>query len=280
VNDVAESSSAADMSPLFCPASGTKVKKMRTVPRFAALGLLLLASSTCGRTKSAHHSDASGAGFDDGSNDLSAIPSSSDGADASDGFGANDVQSANDVLSASDAADGPEAGCIGAGGPASDFVASNCCSGLVVQGSIDGTFTCSRCVDEGKLTQDLMGQDCCPGLRAIPSGSGPPTPGGQWNCTIGRDSRVCSRCGNGVCEDWERPCGCPEDCGPVCEDKKCPVGSYCLEHLQLPGPDAGTPSYECIDVATDCDGGVFLCSNCASVCVGGCTDRWIVRCGI
>jgi hypothetical protein len=253
---------------------------MRTVPRFAALGVFLLAASpACGRTKLAHQSDA---GLDDGSNDLSDVPSSSDGAGASDVFGANDFHGTNDVVGASDAADGAEAGCIGVGDRASDAFASNCCPGLVVEESTDGTFTCSRCIDEGKLTANPMGGDCCAGLRAIPSGSGPPTPGGQWNCTIGLDSHVCSRCGNGVCEDWERPCGCPEDCGPVCEDKKCPVGSYCLEHLPSTGPDAGTPSYECIDVATDCDGGVFQCSNCASAsaCVIGCTDRWIVRCGI
>ena len=45
-----------------------------------------------------------------------------------------------------------------------------------------------------------------------------------------------------------------------------------------PGPDGGTTSFQCIDVATDCDGGIFNCA-CASVKTCGCiNERWICSC--
>lgn len=53
---------------------------------------------------------------------------------------------------------------------------------------------------------------CCTGLKAITK------PGFfDENCDevpLGQDmsSHVCSDCGNGVCEEWEEECTCPEDC--------------------------------------------------------------------
>ena len=67
------------------------------------------------------------------------------------------------------------------------------------------------CVGEGEATLNGFGADCCSGLVAIRSGL-PPPGYPPFNCSYGLDSRVCSRCGDGICDQWERPCGCPQDC--------------------------------------------------------------------
>lgn len=67
------------------------------------------------------------------------------------------------------------------------------------------------CVGEGEATFSTFGADCCSGLVAIRSGL-PPPGYPPFNCSVGLDSRVCSRCGDGICDQWERPCGCPQDC--------------------------------------------------------------------
>jgi hypothetical protein len=32
------------------------------------------------------------------------------------------------------------------------------------------------------------------------------------NTPLGNTSRVCSNCGNNICEEWENLCTCPSDC--------------------------------------------------------------------
>jgi hypothetical protein len=212
---------------------------------------LVFATSGCGSSKLPKHPDGSDANLQDlGSDEADLAPSS-------------DVTDVSDIAESSTAADMSDAADAGHAADASD-----------------ATDASGHCIGEGKETLYPMGTDCCSGLRSIPVGSGPMGPPGsgesQPNCSSGLDSWVCSRCGNGVCEDWERPCGCPEDCGPVCGDKKCPVGTYCRR--QAPGPDGGTSSFQCIDVVTDCDGGIFY-GGCASVRNCGCIyDRWICNC--
>ena len=50
---------------------------------------------------------------------------------------------------------------------------------------------------------------CCDGLVEIP----PAYPLGNV-CVLMFGFDLCSACGDGICDDWENSCNCPEDCGP------------------------------------------------------------------
>jgi hypothetical protein len=131
------------------------------------------------------------------------------------------------------------------------------------------------CIAEGHQTQNTFGADCCPGLTVIRAGSGPPL--FQFplvtNCLIGLDSRLCSRCGNGVCEDWERnSCGCPQDCGPNCGAVNCSPAQYCL--LTPPtGGGNGPGTAVCVDIAADCpDSRAIVRCKQSLACKANCAD--------
>ncbi len=51
---------------------------------------------------------------------------------------------------------------------------------------------------------------------------------------------LCSDCGDGICDEWENSCNCPEDCGPCVEEGGCiPVIQYpppCCVGLELIPP--------------------------------------------
>jgi hypothetical protein len=94
-------------------------------------------------------------------------------------------------------------------------------------------------------------------LRPVVSGF--PNAGPPFNCNTGLDGRVCSRCGNGVCEDWELPCGCPGDCGVDCGSLRCTKDQYCIQYT--PGPGGGMATESCVDIASDCPDGILSC-NC------------------
>ncbi len=55
---------------------------------------------------------------------------------------------------------------------------------------------------------------CCWGLEEIEYHTGPDADGNCGLPLMGRSSGICSNCGNGVCEEWENKCNCPEDCDP------------------------------------------------------------------
>jgi len=196
------------------------------------------------------------------------------GSAKSDDAAVSDVRSTADAAEAGDAPDAndvAEAGCVGVGGQPQDPLGHDCCPGLLILNPPpqNGPVVCVRCIEAGQQTLNTFGADCCAGLSAIVSGAGPPLLGQPLSCR-GIDSRVCSACGNGACEDWELPCGCPEDCGVVCGASRCPLGSYCL---QTPGPVDAPPMFRCVEVASDCPAGFFSCqcdsakSACPNACV-------------
>lgn len=67
---------------------------------------------------------------------------------------------------------------------------------------------------EGFKERKHTATECCKRLEAIPASDRydencnwePPPPG------IVGGRTVCSKCGNGTCEEWESRCNCPEDC--------------------------------------------------------------------
>lgn len=67
---------------------------------------------------------------------------------------------------------------------------------------------------EGFKARKHMATECCEGLKSIPMPDRfdencklePVIPG-----VIGGRS-ICSKCGNGICEEWETKCNCSEDC--------------------------------------------------------------------
>jgi len=186
-----------------------------------------------GRTKPAQPPSGADASLDAGSNDASQSDL------AAEMIGGSDASDASDAPTdlAETGADVPEAGCVG----------------------------------EGQMTYSVSGAACCPGLRYIVAGAAILDRDSMMpNCIGGIDPPgYCSRCGNGVCEAWEKPCGCPEDCGAPCGDKECPAGSYCRRKAH--GTDAGTAAFECFSVASDCDGGVFSCQTCTALKTCGST---------
>jgi hypothetical protein len=50
---------------------------------------------------------------------------------------------------------------------------------------------------------------CCDGLVELPNIY--PV---DYVCVLTFGYPVCSACGDGICDDWESTCNCPEDCGP------------------------------------------------------------------
>ncbi|HXI56297.1 MAG TPA: hypothetical protein VNO55_09570, partial [Polyangia bacterium] len=112
-------------------------------------------------------------------------------------------------------------------------------------------------------------------LTVIRAGFGPPLIEFPLvgNCLIGLDGRLCSRCGNGVCEDWERnSCGCPQDCGPNCGAVNCTPAQYCLLTPPTPGGN-GQGTAACVDIAADCPDSraIDRCKK-ARACKANCAD--------
>jgi len=68
---------------------------------------------------------------------------------------------------------------------------------------------------------------CCSGLTEWASGTDIREVKGDWCLDSGKvadlDIGICLNCGNGVCEDIENLCNCPEDCEPVLEESDVPV---------------------------------------------------------
>lgn len=76
------------------------------------------------------------------------------------------------------------------------------------------------CIQEGKTGPSAginpewlnhLPSECCPGLKEIIYKNY-----FDENCKrtmlVGAPNFICSACGNGMCEEWESKCNCPEDC--------------------------------------------------------------------
>lgn len=68
-----------------------------------------------------------------------------------------------------------------------------------------------KCLKEGEIILGAVphkgATECCRNLESIQysrNGNCEPMPGSP--------AGVCSKCGNGTCEEWEAKCSCPEDC--------------------------------------------------------------------
>lgn len=109
------------------------------------------------------------------------------------------------------------------------------------------------CVTEGETMPVYPGFECCIGLVAI----NPTTP--DLNCEPLLGASICSKCGNGTCEQWENYCNCPEDCeASECRDENygCTIDDTpCCEGL-IEVPLAG------LDEST----GLCIAATCGSVC--------------
>jgi len=73
----------------------------------------------------------------------------------------------------------------------------------------------SECASGGEVTGNMVTgefRECCEGLEAI---AGCTLSEGMtcedYNLIDGCNS-ICSNCGNGLCEEIENKCSCPEDC--------------------------------------------------------------------
>ena len=71
-----------------------------------------------------------------------------------------------------------------------------------------------ECRDESYpcTTEDIP---CCAGLKEVPYGGYDPSTG---QCIAATCGHVCGPCGNGICDENEDWCICPEDCDPLCTD--------------------------------------------------------------
>lgn len=106
--------------------------------------------------------------------------------------------------------------------------------------------------------RERMATECCVGLERI----------GYFknynaDCNpvllVGGPAGVCSDCGNGICEEWESKCNCPEDCSQeVCRDENYPCTPEdipCCAGLKKVG--------QC---GAQIDSGLCLCATCGSIC--------------
>ena len=115
----------------------------------------------------------------------------------------------------------------------------NDCDGEVDEG-------CEECVGEGDMGSGMIpgSPTCCTGLESMTVATWDPATG---MCGMMSDVFICSKCGNGKCEDeWENPCNCEKDCpkGECSSDADCNDGDDCTAdscqngtctHLEVPG---------------------------------------------
>ena len=75
----------------------------------------------------------------------------------------------------------------------------------------DDIFHGGDCVDFGEMAYASEGLKCCDGKELLP----PYEIESSGNCVrAGYDPRICLNCGDGICEDPENRCSCPDDCDP------------------------------------------------------------------
>jgi len=146
----------------------------------------------------------------------------------------------------------------------------------------------NECVPEGGTTGIYPGAPpCCEGLVQIPCDKPAADPDDVLGkCLSCEGAAFCTACGNGVCDEPENPCNCPEDCKntPACANNDdCDDSDPCTSDLCMNGlclhqnlPDCWT---ECTDLCDcyDLYGEKFqkpcplLCLNCGNFwqCIEG-----------
>ena len=80
------------------------------------------------------------------------------------------------------------------------------CNGCGGNGSDDYEIDC---LYVGETASSSYSQICCDGTELSSNYMV-----GSSDCTYLPDSKICLDCGNGICEDWENRCSCPDDCDP------------------------------------------------------------------
>jgi len=124
---------------------------------------------------------------------------------------------------------------------------------LMPEGTCTGDNHCCTvspsCEQAGTVfTADADGIGCCPGLDSFDFRT--PVAGFQ-NCGNSEEEYICTDCGDGVCDEWENPCICLEDCpwgGNECKEN----GGTCMS--------ACPRGHEPLDVG-GCEGGDVCCSK-------------------
>lgn len=127
------------------------------------------------------------------------------------------------------------------------------------------------CAEIGETSEP--GRECCSGLTAIQNS----TPGSDGKCiTAVGGWPVCRLCGNGVCDEGENICNCPQDCGN--ETQFC-IGEGKIGHAIPPPPQVCCSGLTQISNARPETGagsciapndGSFICSKCGDkICGGG-----------
>lgn len=119
-----------------------------------------------------------------------------------------------------------------------------CCPGRYEDKVSRSYSVCRECTPEGK--NNYFGKPpCCEGLKSV--GNAFPTNDGL--CIAPTDgSAVCTKCGNGGCEEWENRCNCKEDCecGP-CPMLSPPHPDWCKDgKVETIKDDCGCSSFRCV----------------------------------
>ncbi len=119
--------------------------------------------------------------------------------------------------------------------------------------------------------------ECCNGLEKIKNRNifGDNC---QQSEAVGGSMHVCSDCGNGVCEEWESICNCPDDCGD-CIDSDGGLNYYEKGKTYVVSDEEGYPVISYYDQCQDCvetcfAGGCY--ESCSSVQEFYCEDDGIM----
>jgi len=110
----------------------------------------------------------------------------------------------------------------------------------------DGACVAEECRDENYECY-IGDMPCCAGLKEVPLAL---EESGTGICIAANCGSICRPCGNGICDDNENWCNCPEDCEEECTDTCSPDGNLRC-----------SPIYDTIDICTE---------------YGGCLN-WIVK---
>lgn len=107
---------------------------------------------------------------------------------------------------------------------------------------------------------------CCAGLKEVPLSF----EDSDGNCVAATCGSICRPCGNGICDENENRCNCPEDCKTAIE---CGEGIGCAseEAIYCEGSNACTKTtiYECIEGKCVASSGGGGCAPCEHGCKNG-----------
>ena len=134
-----------------------------------------------------------------------------------------------------------------------------------------GTALPPICTEEGRTMAVIPGVSCCTGLSSI----NPAKPAPDGSCPLLVGSTLCSRCGNGTCEEWENICNCVQDCkgsAPECAQS----GKTVFISTQF-GPTVCCSKNAGVKPNAILDGN--QCYSPSNGSIGTCVDNWWLTCG-